>query len=391
MNDYFDLAKKVDAAIAGFKAKARELNDFMAANPELGENEYQASSMMAGILKDLGFSVEYPFAGIPTAFRGRIGNGGPVAALMVEYDALPGIGHACGHCLHGSMSILAAAGLASVMDEIGGTLLVIGTPAEESNGAKVYMAEKGVFDGVDLAMMIHCNDDTSFVRYRSLAMDAVRFDFKGKAAHAAGSPWDGINALNGVQLLFHAVDMLRQHIRPEARMHGIVSDGGLAPNIVPEQASALFYFRAPSRKYLNEILEKAYNCARGAALATGSTVEWKNFEASFDNMVPNAPAEDMMEGIFEELNIPIGVSPGPSGSSDVGNVSQKCPAIQPVLSITDHPVAAHTREFAEAVTSPKGYEALETGARALARGCLKVLTDSELRGRIKKVFKEEMN
>lgn len=391
MDNYANLARKVDEAIDAFKAEAKDLNDFMAANPELGEEEFKASSKIAGILEDLGFSVEYPFAGMPTAFRGKIGNGGPVAALMVEYDALPGIGHACGHCLHGSMSVLAAAGLAVVMKEMEGTLLVIGTPAEESNGAKVYMAEKGVFDGVDLAMMIHCNDDTSFVRYRSLAMDAVRFDFKGKAAHAAGSPWDGINALNGVQLLFHAVDMLRQHIRPEARMHGIVSDGGLAPNIVPEQASALFYFRAPSRKYLNEILEKVYNCARGAALATGTTVEWKNFEASFDNMVPNAPAEDMMEGIFEELNIPLGVSQGPSGSSDVGNVSQRCPAIQPVLSITDHPVAAHTREFAEAVTSPKGYDALEKGARALARACLKVFTDENLRDNIRTVFEKSGN
>jgi amidohydrolase len=386
---YETLTGKVDKGIDAFYRRTVELNDFMAANPELGNEEFKASRMMAGILSELGFDVEYPFAGIPTSFCGTMGNGkGPKVALMVEYDALPEIGHACGHCLHGSMSILAAAGVAEAMKDMEGTLLVIGTPAEETNGAKVYMAEQGVFDGVDLAMMIHCHDDSSFVRYRSLAMDAIKFEFKGKTAHAAGAPWDGLNALNGVQLLFHGIDMLRQHIRSEARMHGIILEGGLAPNIVPEKASAGFYFRAPTRQYLNEILDKVYNVAKGSALATGTSVSWDKFEVSFDNMVPNDPAESMMEDIYRELGIPLSDSPGPMGSSDVGNVSQKCPAIQPVLSITDHPVAAHTREFASAVTSPLGYEALEKGARALARACVKTLTDENLRERIHKVFSE---
>lgn len=389
MNNYEDLVQKVDQGIDSFFNTAVDLNDFMAANPELGEQEFKASRRMVDILTDLGFEVEYPFAEIPTSFRGCLGNGkGPKVALMVEYDALPEIGHACGHCLHGSMSILAAAGLSEIMKEIDGTLYVVGTPAEETNGAKVFMSEEGVFDGIDLALMIHCHDDKSFVRYRSLAMDAIQFEFSGKAAHAAGAPWDGLNALNGVQLLFHGIDMLRQHIKPEARMHGIVSQGGLAPNIVPERAVASFYFRAPTRKYLNEILEKVYNCARGAALATGTEVTWKQFEVSFDNMVPNEPAESMMEDVYRELGIGLSVSPGAMGSSDVGNVSQRCPAIQPVLSITDHPVAAHTREFTSAVTSPLGYEALEKGARALARASIKAMIDSELREKIQAVFKD---
>ena len=391
MKNYEDLIKKTDEAIDKFKNRAAELNDFMAANPELGDGEFEASRKMADILTDLGFEVEYPFLGLPTSFRGIMGSGnGPVVALMVEYDALPEIGHACGHCLHGSMSILAAAGLAEIMKDIEGTLTVIGTPAEETNGAKVPMAEQGVFDGVDLALMIHCNDDKSFVRYRSLAMDAIQFEFTGKPAHAAGAPWDGINALNGVQLLFHGIDMLRQHIRPEARMHGIVSQGGLAPNIVPEKAVASFYFRAPRRKYLNEILEKAYNCARGAALATGTEVKWNKFEVSFDNMVPNDAAESMMEDVYRELDIPIGESPGCMGSSDVGNVSQRCPAIQPMLSITDHPVAAHTHEFASAVSTPRAYESLEKGARALARASVKTFIDTDLRNRMQKAFKENI-
>jgi amidohydrolase len=177
------------------------------------------------LLKEAGFDVEYPFAGIPTAFRGRKGKGGPKVALLVEYDALPGIGHACGHNLSGAMSTLAGMALASVSDELDGEIHVIGTPAEETNGAKVAMSEKGVFDDLDLALMLHCGGCLSFVRYESLAVDALEFIFNGKASHASASPWMGRNALNGVQLFFHAVDMLRQHLPPEVRMHGIITSG----------------------------------------------------------------------------------------------------------------------------------------------------------------------
>jgi len=388
MKSYEDYAQLLDEGIEGFFAKARELNDFMAANPELGSEEFQASSRMVDILKDLGFEVEYPFAGIQTAFRGIRGRGkGPVVALMVEYDALPEIGHACGHCLHGSMSILAAAGLTGLMKDIEGTLWVVGTPAEETNGAKVAMVEQGVFDEVDLALMIHCNSRDNFVRYRSLALDPLKFSFHGKTAHAAGAPWEGLNALNGVQLLFHSIDMLRQHVKPEVRMHGVIKEGGTAPNIVPEKASAEFYFRSEERNYLNEVVEKVYDCARGAALATGTEVTWDKFETSFDNMVPNEPAEQMMEEVYRELGITLSESPGPMGSSDVGNVSSVCPAIQPMLAILDHQVAAHTREFAGAVTSPLGYEALEKGARALGRAVLKTFLNGSLREEMKKVLK----
>lgn len=383
MRSYDEYVNILDRNIRDFFEEAVRLNDFMAANPELGGEEFQASSRMVKTLEDLGFRVEYPFAGIETAFRGVLGTGrSPVVAIMVEYDALPEIGHACGHCLHGSMSLLAAAGLAELMKEIDGTLWVVGTPAEETNGAKVAMVEQGVFDGVSLAMMIHCNSRDSFVRYSCLALEPVRFTFRGKTAHAAGAPWEGLNALNGLQLLFHAVDMLRQHVKPDVRMHGIIREGGTAPNIVPEKASADFYFRSEERKYLNEILEKVFDCARGAALATGTEVSWEIFETSFDNMAPNEPAEVMMEEVYRELGIPLSSSPGPMGSSDVGNVSHVCPAIQPMLAILDRQVAAHTREFADAVTSPRGYEALEKGGRALGRAALKAFLDASLRERM---------
>lgn len=390
MELYEKYVTTIDDHISNYKQSAIELNDFMAENPELGGEEFQASKRMVEMLSQLGFSVEYPFAGIPTAFKAVCGKGnGPVVALMVEYDALPGIGHGCGHCLHGSMSILAAAGLAGVMDQIEGTLWVIGTPAEETNGAKVAMADQGIFEGVSLALMIHCNSRDNFVRYRSLALDPIKFTFHGKTAHAAGSPWDGLNALNAVQLLFHSIDMLRQHVKPEVRMHGVIKEGGTAPNIVPELASAEFYFRSPERKYLDEILEKVFNCARGSALATGTEVSWEKFETSFDNMVPNHPAESMMEEVYTELGIPLSESPGAMGSSDVGNVSHVCPAIQPMLAIMDREVAAHTREFAAAVTTPMGYEALEKGASALARASLRTFLDKGLRKEMQEVLKDQ--
>jgi len=380
VKSYSKLAEMVDRAIESYRSRAEKLNDFMASNPELGGREYLASQKMAAMLGELGFRVEYPFADIPTAFRGIMGKeDGPVVVLMVEYDALPEIGHACGHCLHGSMSILAAAGLAEVMESIDGSLWIIGTPAEETKGAKVEMADKGVFDGVTLAMMIHSHSKDSFVRYRALALDPIEFTFRGKTAHAAGAPWDGLNALNGLQLFFHAIDMLRQHVKPDVRIHGIVTSGGTAPNIVPEEAKGLFYFRSEVRSYLDEVVQKACDCARGAALATGTKVSWETFETPFDNMVPNEPAETMMEEVYEELDIPLSESPGPLGSSDVGNVSHVCPAIQPVLAITEENIAGHTRDFAAAVTTPFGYEALHKGARALARAALKTFLDHELR------------
>ena len=204
----------------------------------------------------------------------------------------------------------------------------MGTPAEETNGAKVEMAEKGVFDGCDFAIMIHSHCGKTIVKYRSLAMDAIEFTFKGKTSHAAAAPWEGINALNGLQLFFHAIDMLRQHVKPDVRMHGIYYEGGTAPNIVPERAKGRFYFRAPKRAYLDQIIEKVCDCARGAALATGTEVTWRNFEASFKDMLPNQAAEELLEVCSQNSAFRHG-NRGIHGSSDVGDVSYKCPRYSP--------------------------------------------------------------
>lgn len=373
------LKEEVFKAIERLSPKAVALSDHLAANPEPGGEEFDSSRQHVDLLKEAGFEVEYPFAGIPTAFRGRKGKGRPKVALLVEYDALPGIGHACGHNLSGAMSTLAGMALASVSDELDGEIQVIGTPAEETNGAKVAMSEKGVFDDLDLALMLHCGGCLSFVRYESLAVDALEFIFNGKASHASASPWMGRNALNGVQLFFHAVDMLRQHLPPEVRMHGIITSGGEAANIVPERAAAKFYFRAPKRNMVDEVVKKAKNCARGAAMATETDVRWETAEISFEEMKFNRPAEKAMETIMKDLGVSLSECPGPQGSSDIGNVSKRCPALQPVFAITKKPLELHTREFAEATTSPKAHQALLTGAKILAVMTLSMMTDDELR------------
>lgn len=392
MSEYEKLARQVDAAIGAKAAEAVALSDAMAADPEISENEFRSSKAHAGFIGRCGFTVAYPYHGIPTAYCGTIKNGsnGRVA-IMAEYDALPGIGHACGHNVHGAMSLLASAGLAPVMKELKGELRLVGTPAEETNGAKITMAADGLFDDIDLALMIHSSNRDCRVRYRSLAMDGIEFRFAGRASHAAASPWEGRNALNGAQLFFHAIDMLRQHVRPEVRMHGIYVDGGKACNIVPEAATVRFYFRSPRRAYLDGIVQKAYNAARGAALATETEVAWSNFELSFDEVMPNEAAESMMEGLYRELGVDFGPGTGPEGSSDVGNVSMRCPTLQPTLPIIDKPFALHTRDFAAATVGPIAHGAIVTGARLIARAALKTYLEPGLRTTMLADFAREKN
>lgn len=368
------------------------LSDDLAEHPEVSGEEYESSRKLISILQNAGFEVEHPVLDIPTAFMARKAGkkaGGKVA-LMVEYDALPEIGHACGHNLHGAMSVLAGIGLLPLMDELGGELLVAGTPAEETSGAKVAMSDRGLFDGVDLGMMIHTDCGKTLVKYRSLAMDAIEFSFTGQSAHAAHSPWEGRNALNGLQLFFHALDMLRQHARPDARIHGIYHEGGVAPNIVPERAVGRFYFRAANRSYLDKIMSKVWNCATGCALATDTDVSWRPFEASFRDMLPNSVAEELMSGIMKEE---FGLSPyeGDSfmGSSDMGDVSYRCPALQMKLDIANgREIRPHSREYAEATVTDAAHDALLLGAKLLGHGALAVFTDENLRERLSREFEK---
>lgn len=385
-----DLWKIVEAEIDRQAQDAFDICDWEAANPEIGGQEHGAVQHHKEFLTKRGFTFETPVYGLETAYKSVLpgAGAGRKVALMVEYDALEGLGHGCGHNVHGPMSLLAAAGLATIMDKIPGELQVLGTPAEETYGGKIFMAERGAFDGLDFSMMIHTSAGASCVPHRSMACRGYRFTFEGIASHASGAPWKGRNALNGVRILFDALDMWRQHLPPEIRIHGVVEEGGYYPNIVPAKAVAKIEFRAPDQKMEEDLVAKALDCARGAALCTGTKVSWDFFEGSFDCMNPNPAAENMVQKIFDEMGIPT-VPPRPAGgSTDVGNASWHCPALQPSLDISNGvEVPGHTREYVAISTTPAVHPRIVIGAKILAKSMFIVLTDDAVASAIRADFK----
>ena len=382
-----DLWKKAEAAIDTAAPEAFAVSDWLGAHPEVGGEEFEAVKKHTGFLRAHGFDVTAPAFGIETAYHAKLGTGGRRVGLLAEYDALAGLGHGCGHNAHGAMTLLAAAGLRAVLGEVSGTVEVFGTPAEETYGGKVVMADRGAFDGLDFAMMIHCSGGTSGVPYRALACRGYEFTFEGKSAHAASAPWKGVNALNAVRILFNSLDMWRQHLRPEVRIMGIVTEGGDAPNIVPERATARFHLRAPEQDMEEDLIAKALDCARGAALCTGTKVSWKLFEEPFDCMNVNPAAERMVQAVFDSFGEPTVAAFPPSGSTDVGNVSWKCPALQPKLDITGgRYVAGHSHDFLAACTSPSVHPRILLGAKIIAKSALTVLTDDETAAAIRADF-----
>ena len=389
MSRHRELRDKVLNKIDSITSELIRIAQYIHDNPELGYQEYKAAEILTSTLSKYGFKVEKGTARIETAFRAEIQGKKhtPRIALLAEYDALPELGHACGHNLICTMSLGAAIGMSSVIDEIDGSILVIGTPAEETSGAKVPMVERGVFNDIDVAMMIHPADKT--ILYSSaLAMDAIEFTFIGKAAHAAASPEEGINALKAAISTFTMIDMLREHLRDDVRIHGIITEGGVAPNIVPERAVARFYVRSLDRDYLNTVVEKVKNCAKGAALGIGAKVEIRNFETSFDNLITNKRLTEIFRRNLIELGI-TDIEEGCKklGSTDMGNVSQVVPSIHPILQICKKGVSLHTPEFAKLTASHEAFEKMIIGAKTLALTALDVLLNSEALKEIKEEFK----
>jgi len=349
--------------------RIRAIAAAIGARPELGNEEYFASDTLTEALSGFGFRVERNTLGLATAFVAEMDSGkpGPTVAFLAEYDALAGIGHACGHHLICSMSVAAAVGLAEALHETGGKIRVYGTPAEETNGAKVPMAEAGMFRDCSFALMAH-----PYHRYEksgsSMAMDALRFEFKGKSAHAAANPHDGINALDAVLQLFNAINALRQQTEPHARIHGVITHGGKAPNVIPDYACADFYVRAATRAYTNALVERVKRCAEGAALQTGCTLDISNYELSYDELRTNGALSDA----FTENLIALGVPPdaihegNDHGSLDLGNVSLQCPAAHPYVKVVDGDYSLHSVEFRDAAMRERAFDGMILGAKALA-------------------------
>ncbi|WP_434750791.1 M20 family metallopeptidase [Paenibacillus amylolyticus] len=374
-----------------YASRFKDISSYIGAHPELGNEEYLASARLKEELSYHGFEVEAPILGLDTAFIGVYTSSkpGPTIALLCEYDALPEIGHACGHHLICMMSLGAAVGLKAIVDDVGGTIKVFGTPAEETRGAKVPMAEAGLFDDCDVALMAH-----PFYAYEksgsSLAIDAVQFEFHGKSSHAAASPHEGINALDAVIQTFNGINAFRQQVKSTVRIHGIINSGGQAANIIPDYASAQFYVRAATRKELNVLTERVIQIAQGAALQTGCKLVTSNYETSYDEMVTNETFSDAFSQNLMELGIPQGeiVSGNDHGSMDIGNVSLRCPAIHPYIRVVDEVHTLHSIEFRDLALQERALEGMILGAKALAATAYDVLSKPELLQAIRKEFEQ---
>jgi len=364
------------------------------ANPEIGNEEYFASNLLVETLEGEGFTVDKGVAGHKTAFLARkksIKGNGPTIGYLSEYDALPGIGHACGHNIIGTTSVSAAIALSKVIDNFGGEIVVLGTPAEEGgpNGsAKGSFVREGLLDGIDACMMIHPSNRTS-ITGSSLAVDPLDFEFIGKPAHAAASPEEGRNALDGVIQLFNGINAIRQHVTDDVRIHGIITHGGEAPNIVPEYAKARFFIRAATRERLNEVTDRVKAVAEGAALTTGTKVNIIAFQNNVDNLLFNRRFDQVFQEQMELLGENVDTTEREGlGSTDAGNISQVVPTIHPYIKIGPTNLVGHTVAFREAAKSNEGNQALVLGAKSLALTGLQLLTDANLLEEIKLEFKQ---
>lgn len=378
--------QKLIEEIDNLSEKLLEIADYIYNNPEQGHEEHKAAAKLTEELENQGFNIERGIAGLETSFKATYGDRKPVVAILAEYDALPE-GHACGHNLIAAMAVGAAIALKNHQKELQGRVDVFGTPAEETDGAKVTMVEQGVFDDIDAAMMIHPSDK-NMILDTSLAMDAIEFTYHGRSAHASAAPHDGINALDAVIQLFNSINALRQQLKEDVRIHGIITEGGSAPNIIPKKAVARFYVRAKDRNYLDEVVEKVLNCANGAASATGCKLEHRNFELSFDNMITNKVMSNLFKENLEALGEHLDPPSKTYGSTDMGNVSHVAPAVHPYISISDQEIAAHTQEFLEAAGSDRGKQGMITGTKVMALTIYDLLTQPELLERAKKEFEK---
>jgi amidohydrolase len=360
------------------------------AKPELAFEEHEAAGRLVATLRGAGIEVLPGAYGLATAFAAEFGpEGAPCVALLAEYDALPGIGHACGHNLIATAATGAGLALASLGSRLPGRVRVLGTPAEEHGCGKELLARRGAFEGVDAALMIH-PAGVNLVTMPCIAMAELDVVFRGQAAHAAAMPDRGVNALDAMMLAYQGIAALRQHIRPTERLHGIVTDGGQAPNVVPERTAGRFYVRAADLQDLAPLKARVEACFRAGALATGCELEIAWGDADYRDILANEPlatafrrnAESLGREFFPVEKLP----PGLQGSTDLGNVSYRLPAIHPMLAAAPLHVTIHNPEFTKWAGSELGDAAALDGAKALAMTALDFFCDAELRRRAREAF-----
>lgn len=383
--DFRALVEKLEQDVAG---ELERISHDLYAHPELGLEEYRAAERLCGYLEEKGFALERPWHGMDTAFAARWGEEGPCVAFLAEYDALPGYGprgdqngHACGHNWIAATTVGAAVVLKNLCEQqrIPVRILLAGCPAEETFGSKSLLAREGAFDGVDCALQAHLSEETNLY-HRSLALTAMEIRYLGKAAHASAAPWEGINALDALQLFYAGVGALRQQMKPDVRLHGVIREGGLAANSIPERASCLYYARAAKRQELDKVVERLLDVAKGAALMTGAKLEVHWPEQPMDDLRHIPALQAVMDGWLRQEGY-VSISREESdtrsvGSTDVGNVSHVCPTC--FVEIGVEGFEGHTQEALE-LADEKAYPSLHATVRTLAGTALDVVTNASLR------------
>jgi len=386
MANYERITKTIEEEKENLIEMAREIHS----NPETGRNEFIAVDLITNYLEKKGFKIFRGVGGLKTSFMASKGEEGYHVGFCAEYDALPEIGHGCGHNLIAIASVAAGIALASAIEGQPGRVSIIGTPDEEEHGGKVDLVRLGVFDDIDAAMMFH-PDCATRIHIDSLACRDYIFIFHGKNAHASSEPWEGRNALDAVIQTFNNINALRQHLKDNTRIHGIITEGGVAVNVIPDRTAANFLIRASNSEYLKEVVEKVINCARSAAIATGTDLEVSESDYPYEAMLSNKElgetfAKSLDEaGYSVESKHDVGI-----GSIDMGNVSRVAPSIYPMLALTGEWVPRHTSEFAALCDTDKAYEVMLTAGKTMAITGQKVISDRELQNKIKEDFLNQL-
>jgi len=383
------LKQEVCASVDRLAPELVHVSHAIHADPELAFEEVRAARLLAETARAHGLAAQQSVYGLATAIEARVGASGPTVALLSEYDALPGIGHACGHNIIATTALGAALALAELGPRLPGRLRWLGTPAEERGGGKEIMARNGAFEGVDAALMVH-PAGVDLATMPCLAIAELEATYFGVASHASAMPERGVNALDAIVLAYQAIAALRQHIRPTERLHGIITDGGQAPNIVPERAAGRFYVRAADAGALAALKPRVEGCFHAGADATGARLElvWGDVDyLDLDTSWPlarryQANAESLGRAFFPFDKLP----PGVQGSTDMGNVSHRVPSIHPMIAASPPNVSIHNAEFAKWAGSELGDRAVVDGAKALAMTALDFLCDPGLRSEVARAF-----
>jgi amidohydrolase len=380
-----ELKRRALEALDALEPEARDLALRIHATPEIGFQERRAVEWVSAALRRHGYDVEAGVADLPTAIaaRARGGSPGPTVGLIAEYDALAGLGHACGHNLMAAGMMAAAAALKAVLPDLSGGVTYFGTPAEEGGGGKILMLEREAFAGLDVALQYHAADHCSYST-GCLAVQTVEFSFTGRPAHAAAAPWRGVNALDAVILTFNGIGALRQQIHPDARIHAIVTDGGQAVNIIPERAAMALGLRSPDGRYVEELIGRVTSCARGAATATGTVLEvaYGKFHdgIKFNPALAQTVKENARALGFEMTARFVGAS------TDLGNLTQVVPALSYGLPTCPPGVGMHTREALEAGAAEIGLAGMMNDARVMVMTAIDLLASPELLERVRRDF-----